>query len=278
MKQYLSLLNEILTKGTLIPNRTGISAYTLPHMMLQHSMQDGFPLLTTRKMAFKTLKVELEGFLNGVTDKRWYNERGCKIWNEWCNPKKIPIGLSDADRKQFQLQEPDLGYIYGYQWRNFNHAGLDQLKSVVDTLKNNKYDRRMLCLSWNPLALAEQALPACHILWHVTVVEDTLNLCWFQRSVDFVLGLPTNTASYALLLHLLCKESGLKEGTLTGFLSNCHIYENHVDGVKEQLTRKPHLLPTIETSNFTSIYNWKHQDTSLVDYQCHDKISFEIAV
>ena len=276
--QYLELIKHTLDKGVLLPNRTGISAYTVPHVMLQHDMGLGFPLLTTKKMAFKTIKVELEGFIKGITDKRWFQERGCKIWDEWCNPKLIPAGLSSEDKKKFQLQEPNLGCIYGSQWRNFNNQGYDQLKVIVETLKKNPMDRRMLCSAWNPNVLDEQALPPCHVLWHLTVTNDTLHLCWFQRSNDALLGIPYNLASYAMLLHLLAKQSGLKEGTLTGFLSNFHIYENHVEGAKIQIQRSPLSLPQIETSKFTSIFDWEAGDTTLKNYQSHDKIAFEVAV
>jgi thymidylate synthase len=276
--QYLDILRTILEKGTLVPNRTGISAHTVPHMMIQHDMSLGFPLLTTKKMAWKTIKVELEGFIKGITDKKWFQERGCHIWDEWCNPKLIPAGLSDEERKKFQLNESRLGAVYGSQWRNFNGQGYDQLNSIIETLKKSPLDRRMLCSGWNPLALDEQALPPCHVLFHLTVIGNILNLCWFQRSVDVQLGLPFNLASYGILLHLLAKEAGLREGTLTGFLSNCHIYENHVEGTKIQLSRIPLPLPQIETTKFTSTLGWEAQDTILKNYFSHDKISFEIAI
>jgi thymidylate synthase len=276
--EYLNLLKTIIDEGVLVPNRTGVSAYTVPHMMLQHNMNAGFPLLTTKKMAWKMIRVELEGFLKGITDKRWYQERGCTIWDEWCNPKLVPAGLSDAERKQFQAQEPELGKIYGFEWRNFNNQGYDQLKVIVDRLKTNPHDRRMICTAWNPLDLAEQALPPCHYSWQVIVTNDILHLCWNQRSVDAVLGLPFNLASYALLLHLLCMENGFKPGMLTGFLGHCHIYENHVEGAEVQLERLPYPLPTIETPEFKSIFEWDHKQTKVLGYQSHDKISLEVAV
>ncbi len=276
---YLNLLQRILDEGTLTPNRTGVSALTVPHMTLQHDMSLGFPLLTTKKMAWKSIKVELEGFIKGITDKRWYQERGCHIWDEWCNPQRIPTCLTDAERKAFQLNENDLGPIYGFQWRNFNNEGYDQLKVIIDTLKTNPYDRRMICSAWNPIDLRLQALPPCHYSFNVMVTSDNrIHLAWNQRSCDFALGIPFNLASYALLLHLLAKESGFKPGLVTGFLGNCHIYENHVDGVKEQISRKPFNLPSIETSNFTSLFNWTHNDTKLIDYKSHDKISLQVAV
>lgn len=290
-KQYLNMLQTILNEGERIPNRTGVDALTIPHMMLSHDMKDGFPLFTTKKMAFKTMKVELEGFINGITDKRWYQERGCRIWDEWSHIPKDMKFENDEERKKYQLESNDLGPIYGAQWRRFGQeshsnstrlapesAPHDQLKTIVDTLKKNPSDRRMLCSAWNPLLLSEQALPPCHVLWHLTVVKDKLNLCFMMRSVDFLLGAPFNISSYALLLHLLAKESGLKEGKVTGFLSNVHIYVNHIDAVKEQLSRTPYEYPKIETSPFTSIFNWTHKDSKVIDYNHYDAIKAPIAI
>ena len=172
--EYLNIIRHILDQGTLIPNRTGISALTIPHMMLQHDMSLGFPLLTTKKMAWKSIRVELEGFLKGISDKRWYQERGCHIWDEWCNPKKVPPYLADEARKSYQLEEPDLGPIYGVLWRNWR--GMDQLKNIVNTLKTNPYDRRMVCTAWDPSLLDEQALPTCHYSWNVIVTNNKLHL------------------------------------------------------------------------------------------------------
>lgn len=277
-EQYLSCLKKILAEGKLVPNRTGVAAYVFPHMLLQHDMSLGFPLLTTKKMAWKTIKVELEGFIKGITDKQWFKERGCHIWDEWCNPKKIPPNLEGEQRKKFQLEENDLGPIYGAIWRNFNNQNYDQLEKIVTTLKNNPTDRRLLCTAWNPLVLEEQALPPCHVLFHLTVVEDVLHLCWFQRSVDFFLGVGFNLASYALLLHLLALESGLQAGVVSGMLSNCHIYDNHIEAVETQLNNSPFQLPTIETPNFVSIFEWDHSQTRLIDYKSHEKISAPVAV
>lgn len=277
-KNYLNLLETVLQNGFLKPNRTGVAAYTVPHLMLQHNMKNGFPLITTKKMGIKNIAAELEFFIKGLTDKQWLKDRKCNIWNEWCNPSKVPAGLSDAERKEFQLQENDLGKVYGYQWRNFNSQSFDQLKNVINTLKTNPADRRMIVSAWNPLEFNEMALPPCHILWNVQVIGDKLNLCWYQRSCDLFLGIPYNLASYALLLELLCKESGYKPGILTGFLADVHIYENHVEQVNEQLARHPYELPVLEIANFTNIFDWQYTDTSVINYQSHDAIKAPIAV
>jgi len=278
---YLQALRDILSEGILTDNRTGVRAYTVPHLMIQHDMQLGFPLLTTKKMAFKAIRVELEGFIKGITDKYWFQERGCHIWDEWCNPWRVINILDPIVKKRAALVEPDLGPIYGSQWRAFDSSILpeaDQLYSIVKMLKTNPLDRRMVCSAWNPLVLNQQALPPCHVLWHVFVTGGKLHLCWFQRSCDFFLGESFNLASYGLLLHLLAKEAGLEEGQLTGFLSNCHIYENHVDAVKEQLSRKPFDFPKIETKNFTSIFDWTHDQSSVTNYKYHPAIKAEIAI
>lgn len=282
--QYLHLLEDIMENGVRAENRTGIDTLSIPHYSMSFDMSKGYPLLTTKKMAFKTMKVELEGFIKGVTSKSWFQERGCKIWNEWCNPQKVPYG-HDEETKKKMYEEDDLGPIYGYQWRNFNGTGVigtaygcDQLSKIVDTLKKNPTDRRMVCSAFNPLVLHEQALPPCHLGFIVNVLDNKLNLSFQMRSVDVPLGMPFNISSYALLLHLLAKESGFEEGQLTGFFNSVHIYVNQIDGIKKQLTRTPFSFPKIKTDNFKSIFTWEHQDSVLEDYQSHDSIKMPIAV
>lgn len=276
--QYLHALEDILNNGVKTSNRTGIDCLTLPHLKLTFDMSDGtIPLLTHRKMAIKTFKVELEGFIRGITDKGWYKDNGCNIWNEWCNPKKVPYGHSEQTKKMM-MEENDLGKIYGHQWRNFNSQGFDQLKWIVDELKTNKTNRQLVCSAWNPIEKCEQSLPPCHVLWNVFVVNDSLNMCWFQRSCDFPCGIGANIFSYSLLLHLLCKETGLKPGKISGFLSNCHIYENQIDGAREAIKRSVYDFPTVKTDNFTSIFDWCAKDTDIIGYKSGDKISYPIAV
>jgi thymidylate synthase len=278
-EQYLNLLKEVRECGVLKDNRTGISAYKLPrHTMIQHDMSHGFPLLTTKKMGIKSISAELEFFIKGLCDKQWLKDRKCHIWNEWCNPSKIPTNLSDDDRKEFQLKENDLGYVYGYQWRNFNSQDYDQLSNVIQTLKNKPNDRRMIVSAWNPLQFDMMALPPCHVMWGVDVIDNKLNLWWTQRSVDIFLGLPYNIASYAILLKLLCKESSFEEGILTGFLVDVHLYENHIEQADLQLSRKKYDLPKLEINNYTSIFNWKYTDLKLLNYKSHDSIKAPIAI
>ncbi|MBI5388805.1 thymidylate synthase [Candidatus Woesearchaeota archaeon] len=290
MESYLTIVQKILQDGVLKKNRTGTSALTIAGTMFEHDMKQGYPLLTTKKMPFKVMATELEFFIKGITDKKWLQERNNHIWDEWANPKKAPYGHTE-EAKQCMSQERDLGPVYGFQWRHFGAdyqnydthylgKGVDQLKYVIDTLKKDPSDRRMLVSAWNPSAKEKMALPPCHYAFQIVVIDGKLNLLWNQRSVDVMLGLPFNIASYGLLLHLLAKEAGLQEGMLVGFLADVHIYENHREGAKEQLSRDASKYPLaqIKTEPFTSILEWKAEDTKLLNYQSYPKIEFEIAV
>jgi thymidylate synthase len=290
MKAYLDIVKQILEKGERKENRTGIDTIAIAGAMFEHDMSKGFPLLTTKKTPFRCIASELKFFIDGITDKKWLQDRNNHIWDEWASPNKVPYG-HDEETKKRMMEERDLGPIYGFQWRNFNaeykdhetdHSGqgIDQLKRVVDMLKTNPSDRRMIVSAWNPSFIKQMALPPCHYAFQVTVINNKINLLWNQRSVDTMLGLPFNIASYALLLHLLAKESGFQEGKLVGFLADTHIYVNHLDGIKEQLSRDPnqYSLPRLETNNFNSIFDWKAIDTKLVGYESYPKIEFDIAV
>lgn len=290
MKNYLEIVKKILDIGEQKNNRTGVDAITIAGAMFEHNMAQGFPLLTTKKMPFKLIATELEFFIKGFSDKNWLKERNCHIWDEWANPKKVPYGHDEATKNKM-MSERDLGAIYGFQWRHFNAPyenydtdysgqGIDQLKKVVDTLKTNPNDRRMIVMAWNPIQLGEMALPPCHYGFQLTVINGKLNLLWNQRSVDTMLGLPFNIASYALLLHLLAREANLAEGRLIGFLADTHVYVNHLEGAKEQIARdcNKYTLPKIETNNFTSIFDWQASDTILSGYESYPKIDFPIAV
>lgn len=288
MKAYIDIIKKILDEGVVKENRTGINAISIAGAMFEHDMSKGFPLLTTKQVPLRLIASELEFFIKGITDKTWLQERNNHIWDEWCTPKKVPYGHDEETKKRMK-EERDLGPIYGWQWRNFGADyvsydkppagnGIDQLKNVVEKLKTDPNDRRMIVSAWNPTKIKEMALPACHYGFQVTVIKDKLNLLWNQRSVDSVLGLPFNIASYGLLLHLLAKESGFKEGKLIGFLGDTHIYVNQTEGLKEQLSREPRQLPTIKTNNFTSIFDWKYTDSEVENYNPHPRIKFPLAV
>lgn len=290
MRAYLDIVRRIIETGERKANRTGVDTIAIAGAMFEHDMSKGFPMLTTKKVPFKLVASELEFFINGVTDKKWLQDHNNHIWDEWASPKKVPYG-HDEETKAKMATERDLGPIYGFQWRHFNAdyqsfdtdyngQGIDQLKQIVERLKTNPNDRRMIVSAWNPIKIPEMALPPCHYGFQVTVINGKLNLLWNQRSVDTMLGLPFNITSYAILLHLLAKESGLQEGKLVGFLADTHIYVNHLDGAKEQLTRDPdkYPLPKIITDNFTSIFDWKCEDSKIEGYESYPKIEFEIAV
>jgi thymidylate synthase len=288
MKQYLDILGKILEEGEPKSTRTGIGAISIPGMIFEHDMSKGFPLLTTKQMAKKTMMVELEGFIKGITDKAWYQERGCHIWDEWCNPARVPYGHSE-ETKRMMAEEKDLGPIYGFQWRhfgaeytnqhtNYSEKGVDQLAKLVDTIQKDPDNRRMIVSAWNPGVLNQMALPPCHYGFQVVVTNEKLNLMWNQRSVDTPLGLPFNIASYATLLHLLARHTGKKEGKIIGFLGDVHIYDNQIEIAKEQITREPMRLPRIETIGPTSIFEWNHTNTSFPGYQHHPKLDYPIAI
>ncbi len=290
MRAYLDIVKKVLEEGKKVPTRQGVPAYTIAGAIFEHDMSKGFPLLTTKKVPLRLIATELEFFINGLTDKKWLQDRNSHIWDEWANPKKAPYG-QDEESKKKMLAERDLGPIYGFQWRHFNATyinydtdytgqGVDQLKKIIETLKTNPRDRRMIVNAWNPQQLDQMALPPCFYSFQVTVLEGKLNLMWNERSIDTMLGLPFDIASHAILLHLLAKETGLQEGKLVGFLADIHIFENHVDGAKEQLSRDPEKYPLtqIETTNWNGIFNWHVEDTKLQNYQSYEKIPFEIAI
>jgi thymidylate synthase len=288
MKTYLDIAERVLAKGFQKSNRTGTDALAIAGAMFEHDMAEGFPLLTTKKVTFRLVASELEFFIRGITDKEWLSQKNNHIWDEWCSPDAVPYG-KDQETQAKMLAERELGPIYGWQWRNFGASyvahnkpaagtGVDQLRLLVETLKKDPDSRRMIVSAWNPIDLPRMALPPCHYAFQVTVIDGRLNLLWNQRSVDVALGLPFNIASYGCLLHLLAKEAGLGEGKLIGFLGDTHIYDNHVDGLREQLGRVPRSLPKIKTEPFTSVFDWHYADTAIEGYDPHPAIKFDIAV
>lgn len=312
MKNYLEIVENTLKgepktpyrnlEGKQVSDTVGIFA-----AIFRHKMSDGFPLITTRKIILKNIAIELEGFIKGITSKSWFEERGCKYWSYWANPTKVeklyqqklkeePLAfeMKEEYKKNIAREEDDLGPLgYSWQWRSFGQhyeksesfsveSGYDQFKSIVDQLKRNPYDRRMVCSAWNPNQLHMMGLSPCHFAWNVVVYNGKLNLIWHQRSCDVAIGIPANIASYALLLKLLAKHAGLQEGELVGSLNDCHIYLNQVDVIKEQLNRKPLPLPTLEIPNNREngfdIFAWDHTQLELKNYQSHGKLNFALEV
>ncbi|EKD25261.1 MAG: thymidylate synthase [uncultured bacterium (gcode 4)] len=294
--QYGELVGEIL-QSPKKENRTGINTYATACWAIRHDMADGFPLLTTKKMGMKNISAELECFIKGFSSKKEFHDRKCFIWDEWCNPQKVPYGNDEASKAKM-MAEDDLGRIYGVQWRDwkkyvkdeatglYKQESIDQLKNAIDILKNDPFGspgRRIMVNAWNPAELNQMALPPCHYAFQLIVTlnhqgEKVLNLEWNQRSVDTMLGLPYNIASYALLLLLLAKEVAMVPGILMGTLGDVHVYENHITNAKEQISREPYKLPTLEITNFTSIWDWEYTDFELVGYESHPKVDYKIAV
>lgn len=317
MKAYLDILQNCLENGTISDNRTGIKTIRIPWgATFEHDMETGFPLLTTKKMGLKNIATELEFFIKGYTDKKWLQDRKCHIWDEWASaPKWKPIfrqkwanlqiekqrRLTDEEVQQLQNEcmnnERDLGPIYGWQWRHFGgkyvwnpetpdenfdtrNRGIDQVANAIDTIKTDPNNRRIIVSAWNPVDQYKMALPPCHIMHQILVHNGKLNLIWTQRSCDMFLGIPYNIASYALLLMLYAKETGYKPGVLRGELHDVHIYENHITQVKEQLSRKPNKLPSVEIpdNNWNGLLNWSADGGFVLkDYICHSAIKGEVA-
>lgn len=288
MEQYLKILQNILDNGCNKGDRTGTGTVAVAGNFFQHDMSEGFPVLTTKKIPFSLVASELEFFIKGITDKKWLHARNNHIWDEWCSSDKIAYS-HDPDVQKLMAEEPELGPIYGWQWRHFGgeyidkdtapvKPGIDQLSNLIHLLKTEPDSRRMLVVAWNPVDNPRMALPPCHWSFQCTVLNNKLNLLWTQRSVDAFLGLPFNITSYALLLHLLAKECGLQEGRLCGFLADTHIYTTHLAQVHKQLSRSLYTLPNITTNNFTSIFDWEYTDSTLTNYRHHPGISAPIAI
>lgn len=274
---YRDVLRDIIAYGVSRENRTGVITRALPSAMVRHNLSLGFPLLTLKRTPFKSITVELEGFIKGITDKRWYQARGCTIWDEWCSRSIVPYGTDEVTKARMKA-EPDLGPIYGAQWRNFN--GRDQLLDVLRKLEDDRDSRRMLVSAWNPADLAEMALDPCHVIWQVLVFGNTLHLNWYQRSADWFLGVPFNMASYALLASLLANQFSLNPGTVTGFFGDTHLYENQIALAVELARREPKEAPSLLSKRGfgLDILSWTHADSSIFNYDPHPAMKVEVVV
>lgn len=289
-KNYKKVIHEVRSFGSHRPNRTGIDTIAIPSAMFQHDMSEGFPILAGKKVSFHTSKIELIGFLLGITDKSWYQKNKCTIWDEWCNPM-LALHGSDEERKKSMKNEKDLGPIYGFQWRAFNQKTFDkkeaapfysdQIDTLIQTLYRNPDSRRMIVSAWNPLELYRMALPPCHYAFQVLVINGEIHLNWNQRSVDLFLGLPYNICFYGLLLSMLAEQFNYKPGMLTGFLGDTHIYENHFDQVDEYLAR-PEPDDNHPTLVFPSEFIFTDEESmkkvKLTGYNPHPAIKAEVAI
>ncbi|GHT71464.1 thymidylate synthase [Bacteroidia bacterium] len=264
MKQYLDLLNRVLSEGVKKEDRTGTGTLSIFGHQMRFGMEDGFPLLTTKKLHLKSIIYELLWFLKGDTNIKYLNDNGVRIWNEW------------ADEKG------DLGHIYGYQWRSwpdYNGGHIDQISEVIHTIRNNPDSRRIIVNSWNVGDLRNMNLPPCHTFFQFYVADGKLSMQLYQRSADIFLGVPFNIASYALLLKMMAQITGLKEGDFVHTLGDAHIYLNHLEQVKLQLSREPRHLPDmIIKPDIKNIFNFQYEDFRLQNYDPHPHIKGEVAV
>ena len=277
---YLDLLQHVLTHGSEKGDRTGTG--TLSHFgaQLRFDLADGFPLLTTKKVHFKSIVYELFWFLSGSTHVDYLQENGVRIWNEWATAEQTA---------RFNRPAGDLGPVYGHQWRNYgatkdendiyNNDGIDQITQVVEQIKNNPNSRRLIVSGWNPGEAEQVALPPCHTLFQFFVADNKLSCQLYQRSADLFLGVPFNIASYALLTHMVAQVCGLEVGEFVWTGGDCHIYQNHREQVELQLTRELYTLPTLTlNSNVTDIFAFKYEDISVDGYESHPAIKAKVAV
>lgn len=287
MKQYLDLLQRVLNEGTVQDNRTGIPTKRIAGAMLEFDMRDGFPAVTTKKLAFRSVVAELLGFIRGYSNAHQFRELGCKVWDQNANENKAWLA------SPHRIGEDDLGRIYGVQWREWIapygvNPPVDQLKNALNEIINNPTSRRIIVTAWNPGELQYMALPPCHMTFQFLVDEqrNELTLCMYQRSCDLFLGIPFNIASYALLLHLVALATGRIASKLIMFLADVHVYENHMQQVQESLTREPYKLPSLsinatKAEAYTGIHlleALQPEDILLVDYEHHPAIKAEMAV
>ena len=264
MKQYLDLLNRILTEGVRKEDRTGTGTISVFGHQMRFNLEDGFPLLTTKKLHLKSIIHELLWFLKGDTNVKYLQENGVRIWNEWAD------------------ENGDLGHIYGYQWRSwpdYNGGHIDQISEVIDQIKNNPDSRRIIVNAWNVADLGNMNLPPCHMFFQFYVANSKLSLQMYQRSADTFLGVPFNIASYALLLMMMAQVTGLKPGEFIHTTGDTHLYVNHLEQVQLQLTREPRALPKMKINpDVKSIFDFKYEDFELVDYDPHPHIKGVVAV
>ncbi len=264
MKQYLDLLQHVLDHGTLRTDRTGTGMKSVFGYQLRCDLRDGFPLLTTKKVHLKSIIYELLWFLKGDTNVRYLQEHGVRIWNEWAD------------------ENGDLGPVYGHQWRSWpdGHGGtIDQIAQVVDMIRNTPDSRRLIVSAWNVADVPTMKLPPCHTLFQFYVADGRLSLQLYQRSADLFLGVPFNIASYALLLMMVAHVSGLEAGEFVHTFGDAHIYLNHMDQVREQLSRTPRPLPRMTLNpRVTSIFDYEYDDFTIEGYDPYPAIKGVVSV
>ncbi len=264
MKQYLDLLQHILDHGVEKHDRTGTGTRSVFGYQMRFNLEDGFPLLTTKKLHLKSIIYELLWFLKGDTNARYLQENGVRIWNEWADP------------------DGNLGHIYGYQWRSwpdYNGGYIDQITEARDAILHNPDSRRIIVSAWNVADIPNMNLPPCHAFFQFYVADGRLSLQLYQRSADCFLGVPFNIASYALLLQMMAQATGLKVGDFVHTLGDAHLYLNHLDQARLQLTREPRPLPKMVINpDVKDIFGFDYSDFSLEGYDPHPHIKAEVSV
>ncbi|WP_108821959.1 thymidylate synthase [Dysgonomonas sp. Marseille-P4361] len=264
MKQYHDLLKRVLAEGVEKSDRTGTGTISVFGHQSRYDLAEGFPVLTTKKLHLKSIIHELLWFLAGDTNVKYLQENGVRIWNEWAD------------------ENGDLGHIYGYQWRSwpdYDGGHIDQITEVVNTIKNNPDSRRIIVNAWNVGDIKNMNLPPCHAFFQFYVANGKLSLQLYQRSADIFLGVPFNIASYALLLQMMAQVTGLEAGEFVHTLGDAHIYTNHLEQVKLQLTRDFRPLPQMKINpNVKSIFDFKYEDFELIGYDPHPHIKGAVAV
>jgi thymidylate synthase len=264
MRQYHDLMELVLRRGVEKHDRTGTGTLSVFGHQMRFDLADGFPLLTTKKLHLKSIVMELLWFLRGETNVRWLQERGVTIWDEW----------ADA--------EGELGPVYGSQWRSWptpDGGSIDQIARVIADIERNPDSRRLIVTAWNPAEIARMALPPCHCLFQFYVANGRLSCQLYQRSADIFLGVPFNIASYALLTMMVAQVTGLAPGEFVHTLGDAHLYLNHLDQAREQLSRQPYPLPRMRLNpEVKDIFAFRYEDFKLEDYRAHPSIKAEIAV
>ena len=288
MKQYLDLCRHVLENGTHKDDRTGTGTTSLFGYQARYNLEEGFPLLTTKRVYLRAILHELLWFVSGDTNIKYLVDNDVKIWNEWpyeAFKKSADYQGESLDEFVQKIKESDafakkhgnLGPVYGKQWRNFN--GVDQLLNVIEDIKDNPNSRRLIVNAWNPAELKDMALPPCHMMFHFYVNEGKLSLQLYQRSADIFLGVPFNIASYALLLMMVAQVTNLKPYEFIHTLGDAHIYDNHIDQINLQLSREPRKLPTMNLNpKIKNILDFKFEDFELVNYNPHPHIAGTVAV
>jgi thymidylate synthase len=264
MQQYHDLMSHVLAKGTHKSDRTGTGTLSVFGHQMRFDLQEGFPVVTTKKLHLKSIIIELLWFLQGSTNNNWLKERGVSIWDEWAK------------------EDGELGPIYGYQWRSWpapNGEHVDQISQLMDQIKNNPDSRRLIVSAWNVAEIPRMALPPCHAFFQFYVADGKLSCQLYQRSADIFLGVPFNIASYALLTHMIAQQTGLTPGEFIWTGGDCHLYSNHMEQVKLQLSRQPLPLPKLNIRRKpASILDYEYEDFVLIGYQHHDAIKAPVAI